>query len=81
LISVSVALLLVQQSDAVWITSVDAVRKNITNKTLLRLAVPTAGTGESVGLLRRSDSAASGVAQECIKQIRAAARERSHNAF
>lgn len=76
-ISVSVARLITQQSDAVWITPAGAVREDIANKALARLAAPTDGTQEPVGLLRRSDAAASAIVQDCIRLIRQAAQSRS----
>ena len=54
-LSVSLARQVTQQSDAVWFTPIGAVRAELANGELLRLAARTEGTEEPVGLLRRSE--------------------------
>lgn len=53
-LSVSVARLLACRSDAVWITPERAARDDMAQGGLVRLSIPTSGTKEPVGLLRRS---------------------------
>ena len=70
---VSVARLLVQQSDAVWFTPLGAARDDLAHKRLVRLDVDTQGTQEPVGLLLRSEAPPSAVLQELVALVRAAA--------
>ena len=56
-LSVSLARQITRQSDAVWFTPVGAVRADLAERGLARLATPTEGTEEPVGLLHRSEGA------------------------
>lgn len=56
-LSVSLARQVTRESDAVWFTPVGAVRADFADGTLVRLAAPTEGTEEPVGLLHRSEGA------------------------
>ncbi len=70
---VSVARLLVRESDAVWFTPLGAVADDIARKQLVRLPIATHGTEEPVGLLLRSDTPASALLQQLMSLVRAAA--------
>lgn len=70
---VSVARLLVRESDAVWFTPLGAVADDIARKQLVRLQIATHGTEEPVGLLLRSDAPASPLLQQFMALVRAAA--------
>lgn len=54
-LSVSLARQITRQSDAVWFAPVGAVRSDLADGALLRLAASTEGTEEPVGLLHRSE--------------------------
>ena len=54
-LSVSLARQVTRQSDAVWFAPLGAVRADLAAGELLRLACPTEGTQEPVGLLQRSE--------------------------
>ncbi|MES3002958.1 MAG: LysR substrate-binding domain-containing protein [Pseudomonadota bacterium] len=69
-LDVMVARLLVRDSDSVWFTPLGAAADDLANGTLVRLALPTPGTEEPVGLLVRSDVALPVHAREFIAQVR-----------
>jgi pca operon transcription factor PcaQ len=75
-LSVSLARRLVMQSDAVWLTPLGAVRHDIAEGSLARLALPTEGTEEPVGLFQRSDANLSTAVRDLINILRAAAAGR-----
>jgi DNA-binding transcriptional LysR family regulator len=75
-ISISVARLLVQQSDAVWMAPAGSVREDVAKGALARLNVVLTGTEEPVGLLHRSDARIGGLAQELMRLLREAASAR-----
>ncbi len=56
-LSVSLARQIVRQSEAVWFAPAGAVRADFVDGALTRLAVPTEGTEEPVGLMQRSGGA------------------------
>ena len=68
---VSVARLLVRESDAVWFTPLGAVADDLAGKQLVRLGVETRGTEEPVGLLLRSDLAPSPLLLHFMALVRA----------
>lgn len=57
-LSVSLARQLTLESDTVWFTPIGAVRADLAQGTLVRLAAPTEGTEEPVGLFHRSERGA-----------------------
>lgn len=69
---VSVARLLVRESDAVWFTPLGAVADDIAGKQLARLQIATQGTEEPVGLLLRSDVPPSPLLQQLMALVRTA---------
>jgi DNA-binding transcriptional LysR family regulator len=69
-LSVSVARLLARQSDAVWFTPERVAGDDLGQGWLQRLDVPTPGTAEPVGLLRRSASEPSELAQAFMAVLR-----------
>lgn len=73
-LSVSVARLVVLQSDAVWFASAGAVRDDISRGLLARLPLAFEGTEEPVGLLHRSDAALGPPVQALMKILRGASR-------
>jgi pca operon transcription factor PcaQ len=54
-LSVSLSREMVRQSNAIWFAPLGAVRADLQDGGLVRLAVPTDGTEEPVGLLHRSE--------------------------
>jgi DNA-binding transcriptional LysR family regulator len=62
-LSVSVARLVAQRSDAVWITPERAARDDVQGGSLTALALSMAGAEEPVGIVRRSAGATSELAQ------------------
>jgi pca operon transcription factor PcaQ len=54
-LSVSLSREMVRQSNAIWFAPLGAVRADLQDGALARLAVPTDGTEEPVGLLHRSE--------------------------
>jgi LysR family transcriptional regulator, pca operon transcriptional activator len=72
-LSVSVARLVVQRSDAVWFVPAGAIRDDQARGVLGVLDVPTAGTEEPVGLLRRRDGELNAATQELMQLLRDAA--------
>jgi DNA-binding transcriptional LysR family regulator len=69
-LDVMVARLLVRDTDSVWFTPLGAAADDLANGTLVRLALPTPGTEEPVGLLVRSDVALPVHAREFTAQVR-----------
>lgn len=69
-LSVSVARQIVKHSDCVWFAPAGAAREDLVSQDLLALPLPTAGTEEPVGLLRRSEGATSVPADEFMKILR-----------
>lgn len=79
-LSVSVARLLACRSDAVWITPERAAQDDLSQGWLTRLNLPTPGTGEPVGLLRRSAATPSELAGAFMDTLRALAHAASEKA-
>ena len=80
-LSISFARLTVLESDAVWLVPYGAVRHDLEQGHLSRLAVDTSGTEEPVGMLRRSDATAGHGANSLMKMIvHAADIRRPHSA-
>ncbi|HSV53736.1 MAG TPA: LysR substrate-binding domain-containing protein [Burkholderiaceae bacterium] len=69
---VSVARLLVQQSDAIWFTPLGAAWDDLERGQLMRLDVATPGTEEPVGLLLRSGAQATDALLELVRGVRKA---------
>ncbi|MBG9389506.1 LysR substrate-binding domain-containing protein [Caenimonas aquaedulcis] len=69
-LDVAVARLVVRDSDSVWFTPLGAAADDLAQGTLVRLALPTPGTEEPVGLLVRSDADLPVHAREFIAQLR-----------
>ncbi|ANZ25557.1 LysR family transcriptional regulator [Rhodococcus sp. WB1] len=69
-LDVSVARGLVRAGDAVWLTPERVPQDDLDDGTLVRLPVPTPGTAEPVGLLRRSSADTPVVADELIGILR-----------
>ncbi|ANJ72499.1 pca operon transcription factor PcaQ [Ralstonia insidiosa] len=72
-LSVSVARLLARRSDAIWITPERAAQDDLSQGWLTRLNLPTPGTGEPVGLLRRSAATPTELADAFMETLRALA--------
>jgi LysR family pca operon transcriptional activator len=72
-LSVSVSRLITQQLDAVWFTHIGAVRDDLANNILARLAIATGGTEEAVGLLHRSGGSMAPPVLEFMKILRESA--------
>lgn len=72
-LAVSVARLLACRSNAVWITPEGVAQDDLNEGWLVRLDVPTPGTEEPVGLLRRSAAESSEIAEELIRLLRESA--------
>jgi DNA-binding transcriptional LysR family regulator len=75
-LSVSVARLFVEQTDAVWIVPFGAVRADLARGRICRLNVPTTGTEEPVGLLRRRDDEPAQAVADFVLALRGAAERR-----
>src|SRR5689334_16965887 len=60
-LSVSTGRALTLENDAVWFVPLSAVEYELAHGMLVRLPLPFAGTGEPVGLIRRSDTQPSAV--------------------
>jgi len=75
-LSVSLARRVVLQSDTVWLTPLGAVRHDLAEGNLARLAVPTEGTEEPVGIFHRSDAHLPEIVRDFIQILRAAAAKR-----
>ncbi|RJF95100.1 LysR substrate-binding domain-containing protein [Noviherbaspirillum saxi] len=74
--SVSIAREIVLQSDAIWIAPLGAARHAITSGMLARLAVPTEGSEEPVGLLQRSDASLGAAVRDFMTVLRDVASAR-----
>lgn len=69
-LDVAVARLVVRDTDAVWFTPLGAAADDIARGALSRLAIPTKGTEEPVGLLLRSGVELPVHAREFMSQVR-----------
>ncbi|MGE4124545.1 MAG: LysR substrate-binding domain-containing protein [Pusillimonas sp.] len=76
-LSVSVARLVVMQSDAVWFASAGAVRDDLSRGLLVALPLEFQGTEEPVGLLHRSDAVTSPALQALMKILRGVNRSKT----
>lgn len=76
-LSVSMARVVVMQSDAVWFASAGAVRDDLALGLLCALPLEFEGTEEPVGLLHRSDAVTSAALQALIKTLRGVSRSRT----
>ncbi|MFM0038109.1 pca operon transcription factor PcaQ [Paraburkholderia strydomiana] len=75
-LSVSTGRALTLENDAVWFVPLSAVEYELAHGMLARLPLPFAGTGEPVGLIRRSDTQPSPVARAFIDAVREVAQQR-----
>ena len=75
-LSVSTGRALALENDAVWFVPQSAVEYELAHGMLVRLPLPFAGTGEPVGLIRRSDTQPSPVGFALIDALRTVARQR-----
>ncbi|WP_126225248.1 pca operon transcription factor PcaQ [Burkholderia ambifaria] len=75
-LSVSVARALTLENDAVWFVPLYAAEYDLSAGALARLALPSAGTDEPVGLVLRTDAQPSPVARTLIDAVREIARAR-----
>lgn len=71
-LSVSVARLLALRSEAVWITPERVAEDDLVYGSLVRLDLPTSGTVEPVGILRRSSETPGELAASFMEMIREA---------
>lgn len=71
--SLSLARLVTQRSDAVWFVPAGAVRDELAGGRLAALNIATDGTGEPIGITRRSDVRPSPAAHELMAAVREAA--------
>ncbi|AHD19362.1 LysR family transcripitonal regulator [Rhodococcus pyridinivorans SB3094] len=69
-LDLAVARGVVRRSDAVWITTERAARDDLADGVVRRLDVPTAGTVEPVGVLRRSADASSAEVEDFVTILR-----------
>ncbi|MEU5840274.1 LysR substrate-binding domain-containing protein [Rhodococcus sp. NPDC047139] len=69
-LDLAVARGVVRRSDAVWITTERAVRDDLAEGVMRRLELPTAGTVEPVGVLRRSADASSAALEDFVTILR-----------
>ncbi|TWH17427.1 DNA-binding transcriptional LysR family regulator [Rhodococcus rhodochrous J45] len=69
-LDLAVARGVVRRSDAVWITTERAARDDLVDGVVRRLEVPTAGTVEPVGVLRRSADASSAAVEDFVTILR-----------
>jgi LysR family transcriptional regulator, pca operon transcriptional activator len=76
-LSVSVARLVVMQSDAVWFASTGAVQDDLARGLLVALPLGFEGTEEPVGLLHRSDALSSPALQAFMKILRGVNRSKT----
>jgi LysR family transcriptional regulator, pca operon transcriptional activator len=79
-LSVSTGRALALENDAVWFVPQSAVEYELAHGMLVRLPLPFAGTGEPVGLIRRSDTQPSPVGLALIDALRTVARQRMADA-
>jgi LysR family pca operon transcriptional activator len=75
-LSVSTGRALTLENGAVWFVPQSAVEYELAHGLLVRLPLPFAGTGEPVGLIRRSDTQPSAVGHAFIEAVREVARAR-----
>jgi DNA-binding transcriptional LysR family regulator len=75
-LSVSVARQITRQSDAIWFSPAGAVRADLADQVLRRLAISTAGSEEPVGLLLRSEGPLSAPGRAFVAILREAASKR-----
>jgi len=75
-LSVSTGRALTLENDAVWFVPLSAVEYELGHGMLVRLPLPFAGTGEPVGLIRRSDTQPSPVGRALIDAVRDVAQQR-----
>lgn len=75
-LSVSTGRALTLENDAVWFVPLSAVEYELAHGMLVRLPLPFAGTGEPVGLIRRSDTQPSPVGRAFIDAVREVAQLR-----
>jgi LysR family pca operon transcriptional activator len=75
-LSVSTGRALTLENDAVWFVPLSAVEYELAHGMLVRLPLPFAGTGEPVGLIRRSDTQPSPVGRAFIDAVREVAQQR-----
>ncbi|MCC8396699.1 pca operon transcription factor PcaQ [Paraburkholderia sp. MMS20-SJTR3] len=75
-LSVSTGRALTLENGAVWFVPQSAVEYELAHGMMVRLPLPFAGTGEPVGLIRRSDTQPSAVGRAFIEAVREVARER-----
>ncbi|MDN7903617.1 pca operon transcription factor PcaQ [Burkholderia diffusa] len=75
-LSVSVARALALENDAVWFVPLYAAEYDLSAGALARLALPSAGTDEPVGLILRTDAQPSPVARTLIDAVREIAQAR-----
>jgi LysR family pca operon transcriptional activator len=75
-LSVSTGRALTLENDAVWFVPLSAVEYELAHGMLVRLPLPFAGTGEPVGLIRRSDTQPSAVGRAFIDAVREVAQLR-----
>ena len=72
-LDMAVARGMVLRSDAVWVTPIGAVQDDLVDGRLVRLRLPSTGTEEPVGLLRRREAAASAEVDVLAALLRAGA--------
>ncbi|MCD0502939.1 pca operon transcription factor PcaQ [Bordetella petrii] len=75
-LSVSLSLELALQNDAVWFVPSSLVEPRIAHRVLVNLPVPSRGTDEPMGLLRRNDVAQSPAAVALLDALRQAGLQR-----
>ena len=75
-LSVSTGRALTLENGAVWFVPLSAVDYELAHGMLVRLPLPFAGTGEPVGLIRRSDTQPSPVGRAFIEAVREVAQQR-----
>lgn len=75
-LSVSTGRALTLENGAVWFVPLSAVEYELAHGMLVRLPLPFAGTGEPVGLIRRSDTQPSPVGRAFIEAVREVAQQR-----
>src|SRR6185437_3239013 len=76
-LSVSTGRALALENGAVWFVPSSAVDYELARGILVRLPLPFAGTGEPVGLIRRSDTQPSPVGRAFIEAVREVAQQRT----
>ena len=76
-LAVSVARLVVMQSDAIWFASVGAVRDDLARGLLAALPLAFEGSEEPVGLVHRSDATVSPARTAFMKTLRSVSRSKT----